>query len=118
MQAREKGVLDHRDLSGIGGGGTGAHCRCSGRVRDGAAHRIGGDPGCYPEPVSLKEIQSEAMRLSDDERAVLAVALWESLNVQESTEEVSRRVRELEENSGEEISQEEFDRLIRESRGR
>ena len=75
----------------------------------------------YPKAMKLAEIEQEALALSEQERASLAVKLLDTLpppGTDVSDEEIERRERELESGQVEPISHEEFVRRVQAGRGR
>ena len=70
--------------------------------------------------MSLAEIEKEALALTEEERARLAVSLLETLSpeVELSDEEVLQRDADLDSGRAEEISHEEFVRRVEQERGR
>jgi hypothetical protein len=70
--------------------------------------------------MSLAEIEREALALSENERARLIASLIETLptDVDVSDEEALARDAEIEAGRADEISREEFNRRVREERGR
>ena len=71
--------------------------------------------------MSLSEIEQEALKLPDREKADLVCKLLETLPsaaVEVSDEEVAERERKLEAGEIEELSHDEFVRRVREERGR
>lgn len=70
--------------------------------------------------MSLPEIEKEALRLTESERARLVASLLETLppEVELSDEEVLQRDADLDSGRAEEISHEEFVRRVEQKRGR
>ena len=76
---------------------------------------------CYFPAMSLAEVEKQALALSENERARLAVSLLETLppsGAEISDEEVLQRDADLESGRVQEISHEEFVRRVQQERGR
>ena len=76
---------------------------------------------CYFPAMSLAEVEKQALALSENERARLAVSLLETLppsGAEISDEEVLQRDADLESGRVQEISHEEFGRRVQQERGR
>ena len=78
------------------------------------------NPFCYLLAMNLAEVQKQALALSENERAQLAVSLLETLppEVEISDEEVLQRDADLDSGRAEEISHEEFVRRVEQERRR